>query len=76
MSHDELLKKLLVTDKTNMEMEVIKWQLALYAVVELHKPFDYELAPDVYKLVCTNCQMGAVEQYPCQTIQKIMDELK
>ena len=43
MTHDESLTRLLVTDKTNMTMEVIKWQSALYAVVELHKP---SLIPD------------------------------
>lgn len=78
MTHDELLAYI------NKEIDQAAWTKEYYpfkslqslrAVVELHKPFDYELAPDVYKLVCTNCQMGAVEQYPCQTIQAIEKEL-
>ena len=78
MTHDELLE---VINKYHSAIESgSRWEpdcfiKALRSVVELHKPFDYELAPDVYKLVCTNCQMGAVEQYPCQTIQAIEKEL-
>jgi hypothetical protein len=70
MTHDELLAKI---DSFTCCSGV--HEVALRAVVELHKPFDFELAPDVYKLVCTNCQVGVVEQYPCQTIQAIEKEL-
>ena len=70
MTHDELLAKIASFTCCSGAHEI-----ALRAVVELHKPFDYELAPDVYKLICTNCQMGVVEQYPCQTIQAIEKEL-
>lgn len=70
MTHDELLTRIDSFTCCSGAHEV-----ALRSVVELHKPFDYELAPDIYKLVCTNCQMGAVEQYPCQTIQAIEKEL-
>ena len=68
MTHDELLAKLLVTDKTNMDMEVIKWQLALYAVVELHIA-DFG-SPDE-NTVCDYCKVI----YPCPTIQAIEKEL-
>ena len=68
MTHDELLARLLVTDKTNMTMEVIKWQLALYAVVELHKPKDYKAG-----IWCIGC--NADYEYPCPTIKAIEKEL-
>ena len=67
MTHDELLAKLLVTDKTNMTMEVIKWQLALYAVVELHKPNECS-----HGVQCLECGgMECATGYPCPTIQAI-----
>jgi hypothetical protein len=48
---------------------------ALRKVVELHKPFNFEVAPDEYELVC-DCQVGAVGfRYPCSTIQAIEMEL-
>jgi hypothetical protein len=78
MTHDELLGKLLVTDKTNMDMEVIKWQLALWAVVELHKPSlkDYK-----NEIGCVGCDINSEwatwnEEYPCPTIQAIEKELR
>jgi hypothetical protein len=76
MTHDKLLVKLMVMNADESEQaRLSKTTQALRVIVELHKPFDFELAPDVYKLVCTNCQMGVVEQYPCQTIQAIEKEL-
>jgi len=74
MTHDELLAKLLVTDKTNMNLEVIKWQLALYAVVELHKPETHD--PETVGLYCDHCSYAITEPYPCPTIQAIEKELK
>ena len=70
MTHDELLTRLLVTDKTNMTMEVIKWQLALRAVVELHKPSENDSWGSV---VCVKCPTW---EYPCPTIQAIEKELQ
>ena len=71
MTHDELLARLLVTDKTNMTMEVIKWQLALYAVVELHKPSQIpEWVPTKEEYIC-----WCAHTYPCPTIQAIEKEL-
>ena len=69
MTHDELLTRLFVTDKTNMTMEVIKWQLALRAVVELHKP-------ELDGLICGECTASESEWYPCPTIQAIEKELE
>ena len=83
MTHDELLTRLLVTDKTNMTMEVIKWQLALRAVVELHKPEWVLLKiilpgtkPDPVA-ICTHCSDDQWRKsYPCPTIQAIQEQLK
>ena len=68
MTHDELLTRLLVTDKTNMTTEVIKWQLALYAVVQWHKPRNYKAGN-----WCIGC--NADYEYPCPTIQAIESHL-
>lgn len=71
MTHDESLTRLLVTDKTNMTMEVIKWQSALYAVVELHKPNSIpDWVPTKEELIC-----WCAHTYPCPTIQAIEKEL-
>ena len=70
MTHDELLARLLVTDKTNMTIEVIKWQLALRAVVELHKPNDGTIK---YCEGCSNAEFLMWED--CPTIQAIEKEL-
>lgn len=49
---------------------------ALQAIVELHKPFQFEKGPDEYKSVCSHCQLGVVgDIYPCPTIQAIEKEL-
>jgi hypothetical protein len=50
-------------------------EIALREVIKLHVPRDFEIAPDVYKLVCV-CQIGAMEMYPCSTIRTIMNELQ
>jgi len=72
MTHDELLEKLLVTDKTNMTMEVIKWQLALRAVVELHKPQEITLPDGSWGQNCKECDNN---WGLCSTIQAIEKEL-
>ena len=72
MRNNELLAKLLVTDKTNMTREVIKWQLALCAIVELHKPEFIEFHDVMYCEACTNHE---IVNYPCSTIQAIEKEL-
>ena len=68
MTHDDLLKKLQVTDKTNMVMEIINAQLALHAVVRLHKPKEVFT---VYGKTYTICAMCNGFQYPCPTIYAI-----
>ena len=47
--------------------------IALRAVVELHKPQDITLPDGSWGENCIICDGW---QYPCGTIQKIMDELK
>ena len=76
MTHDELLAEI------NKELEITHWEAwhegarALRAVVELHKPFQFESNPDEYKAVCQHCQMGIVgDEYPCETIRAIEKEL-
>lgn len=70
MTHDELLAKLLLSDKTDVYETLRLWQSALYAVVELHKPTD---------LGWCGCGTGDPyldSVYPCPTIQAIEKELK
>lgn len=49
---------------------------ALSAVIELHKPMQFEHGPDEYRQVCSHCQFGVVgDTYPCETIQVIEKEM-
>jgi len=78
MTHDELLARI-DEDEKFLEQYFggkFKGQSALRAVVELHKPFQFENAPELYKPVCQHCQLGAVgDVYPCETIYAIEKEL-
>ena len=70
MTHDELLAMISLEDKQLISYEEFeKRNLALRAVVELHKPM--EKFPDV----CGECGFDAVVLYPCPTIQAIEKEL-
>lgn len=85
MTHDELLAKIEALDGTLMfsdgrpPIENVgvgdKINLALRAVIELHKPVtDYY---DCYNLMCKACSVEElVTDYPCPTIQAIQKELK
>lgn len=67
MNYNELLAKLV-----NGYVTYEKEYLALRAVVELHRPFQFETAPNEYKLVCSVCQHGVIgDVFPCETIQRI-----
>lgn len=69
MTHDELLAKF---KNLSPESKVCN---ALRAVVELHKPKEFEFN-DYPVLVCGHCQLGVVgDRYPCETIQAIEKEL-
>lgn len=79
MTYEELLAKIDAELATNYADECGNFPAglkALRAVVELHKPFQFEDAPDLYKPVCRHCQLGVVgDVYPCETIVAIDKEL-
>ena len=76
MTHEELLA-LLTPTLTESPWERIKEpnsvMKALRAVVELHKPHNITL-PDGY--YGTDCSVCHGYQYPCPTIQKIIENLE
>ena len=65
MTHDELLAKI-----DSLSCCSGAHELALRAVVELHKPYE----PTKIGTVCKAC--GITEDYPCHTIQAIEEQLK
>lgn len=70
MTHDELLAKI-----DSFSCCSGAHELALRAVVKLHKPKEFEFN-DQPVLVCAHCQLGVVgDEYPCETIQAIKKEL-
>ena len=81
MTHDELLAKINEKEPgtltySNGEIfhstrRLISWQLALRAVVELHKPSTEARNTHTKNPICNNC----IEEYPCPTIQAIEKEL-
>lgn len=76
MTHEELLTLLKgEAESAAFRMDKNAW-LTVRDIVELHKPFQFENAPDEYGLVCIHCQLGVVgDTYPCETIQVIEKEL-
>jgi len=73
MTHEELSKQL---EGLWHDSYKAPGYIALCAVVELHKPEEFENGPDNYKLVCSHCQLGVIgEVYPCETIHAIEKEL-
>ena len=82
MTHDELLEEIddRFSDTCDAHCESCSTKnfpiKAIRAVVELHKPEEFENGPDDYKLVCSHCQLGVIgEVYPCETIEAIEKEL-
>ena len=81
MTHDELLAKIIQKEPgtltySNGEIwhstrKLVSWQLALRAVVELHKR-DVRGNCDI----CTYITNGGLVAYPCFTIQAIEKELQ
>ena len=73
MTHDELLAKLNSYQCGSAFAEMFK--NAVRAVVELHKPVTDRLP---FCSECVTIHQGETDvvNYPCLTIQKIMDELK
>ena len=83
MTHDELLAKINEKEPgtltySNGEIfhstrRLISWQLALRAVVELHKTQDITLPNGEWGINCSHCNLWT---FPCPTIQAIEKELK
>ena len=81
MTHDELLAKIGEKEPgtltySNGEIfhstrRLVSWQLALRAVVELHKPSTEARNTHTKNPICNNC----IEEYPCNTIQAIEKEI-
>ena len=78
MTHEELLAKidaLEIFDDWLEMTEAFRAVKILRAVVELHKPKEFEFN-DCPVFVCGHCQLGVVgDEYPCETIQAIEKEL-
>ena len=68
MKHDELLEKI-----NNLSCCSGGHELALRAVVELHKPQEITLPDGSWGANCVQCDGW---DYPCLTIQAIEKELK
>ena len=79
MTHEELLVK--INQIALVTANLFGWEVnkkesnALRAVVELHKPMEFQFN-DNPVMVCGHCQIGVVgDKYPCETIQVIEKEL-
>ena len=72
MTHDELLAKI-----NSFTCCSGAHQIALRAVVELHKPSRKDYSREIGCMGCgVNAEYGTWEQdYPCETIQAIVKEL-
>jgi hypothetical protein len=69
MTHDELLAR--INEASPSDKIDAGWQLALRAVVELHKPIEG------HEHLCGGCWFGdGMMAYPCPTIQVIEKELQ
>ena len=76
MTHDEMLAKL---NKDSLTFgEISSAFSALRAVVELHKPFQYDDGAGCYYCVnhIDSNKLYEMYLYPCPTIQAIEKELK
>ena len=75
MTNEELLAKIDESGARAFQSDSYGW-IALRAVVELHKPLQFEEDIGQYKPVCSHCQLGVVgDIYPCETIQIIEKQL-
>lgn len=77
MTHDELIDEIdfEIGSEEEISSALISLGSALRAVVELHKPQEFE-SDDEQVLVCSHCQWGVVgDTYPCTTIKVIVDNL-
>ena len=95
MTHDELLAKIVEKEPGTLTYsggeiwhstrKLVSWQLALLAVVELHKPTADGLGCSYEFIECHDhtglgCDVpptcNQYQSYPCPTIQAIEKELK
>ena len=54
-----------------------KHMKAISAIIELHKPFQFNNGLEEFKPVCQHCQLGVIgDVYPCETIYAIQKELQ
>jgi hypothetical protein len=75
MTYEELLAKIGNPIDEGYEYGDIVYNKALRAVVELHKPMEFQFN-DNPVMVCGHCQIGVVgDKYSCETIQAIEKEL-
>lgn len=76
MTHEELIAIIKEKDLSYSHPDSVfiiddKANKALRAVVELHKPFDFEIEDGTFEKVC-KCQWGVIgDRYPCPTIRAI-----
>lgn len=63
MTNEELIYKIFTSGDTSIEV-------ALIAVVELHKPYQHEIVDYVFCKGCT-MDLDLAPPYPCETIQAI-----
>ena len=93
MTHDELLAKIIQKEPGTLTYSdgeifhstrrLVSWQLALHAVVELHKP-EWVLPKITLRgtepepiAICSHCSDDQWRKsYPCSTIQAIEGQLK
>jgi hypothetical protein len=81
MTHDELMAKVHSVfyeeeGGTQLDIKAANNQYrALYAVVNLHKPYQHEAVSYVFCMGCT-IDLDLAPPYPCETIQTIERELE
>ena len=93
MTHDELLAKIVEKEPATLTYSdgeishstrrLVSWQLALRAVVELHKP-EWVLPQIILRgtkpepiAICTHCSDEQWRKsYPCPTIQALEEQIK
>lgn len=85
MTHEELLAKISSIHNEGSDLgelvnkqykAMLKFEDAVHAVVELHKPTPENRYPENICQICSMTEEGIYVYYPCQTIEAIEKELK